>query len=530
MEFFASADQFQQLETAAANGAARSFAPLLSLAWQLRQRDTARALKLADEVAAALANAGLSDAERCRSSARLQLIKAEACWLRGQTESAQAPLDAAFAGFGAIDDHTGVGDAYWLAAFLAQNQGATEQRDRALASALSHYDLAGETLRRAAVQARMVFHAAFRDPLAAAKQWETLGTTGEQDHPLIQAWRMAARGVIHALGGRQTEAVRAFLQAHEAALACGNLNLAGNCANNAADAFAQSNELAAALEWSEHGLAIGRRIDNPSLIAAACSYLGNCLRQLGRLDEARARLNEALSVLVRIPNSPSHLTVYNYLAELALDAGDDAAALSWSSQCEIRAISAKRREQQTISLRLQARALGHLGQTEAALEKVNASLALGRESANAQWQIDALCTLAELHRQHPLPAPEGMTAATAALHYAEQALAIAASRHDLATPPQLLEDAANDYAQLGLHQNAYDLLKLAGKLREDTRRKEAIARAMAMQVRHELNQVQGEMLRQREQSAAEAERLALLERTNSTLEVLGVIGREITGK
>src|SRR5438105_2105164 len=82
LEFFATDEAVAVLEAnlQAASGKEYPWA-LVALAWQLRQRDTQRALTLADEAEAQLAGAGLSNNETKRIAARLELIRGEGRWL-----------------------------------------------------------------------------------------------------------------------------------------------------------------------------------------------------------------------------------------------------------------------------------------------------------------------------------------------------------------------------------------------------------------------------------------------------------------
>ena len=61
---------------------------LLPLAWQMRQRDSHRAISLADEVERDLGEVSLSPSQQSAAIARLQLIRAEVHWLHGEPELA----------------------------------------------------------------------------------------------------------------------------------------------------------------------------------------------------------------------------------------------------------------------------------------------------------------------------------------------------------------------------------------------------------------------------------------------------------
>ena len=78
LKLFASNDELAVLESrlATLSGPQRC-AALLPLAWQLRQRDSRRALVLADEADALLPASGSSQPELTRAAARLRLLRAE---------------------------------------------------------------------------------------------------------------------------------------------------------------------------------------------------------------------------------------------------------------------------------------------------------------------------------------------------------------------------------------------------------------------------------------------------------------------
>ncbi|MRW87344.1 GGDEF domain-containing protein, partial [Pseudoduganella sp. FT26W] len=91
MDMFALDDALAEWEAAlpSRRGAAR-LPLLLPLAWHLRQRDTGRALQLADEAEALLPAAALSPDDAGAAAVRLQLVRAEAAWLSGQLQPADA--------------------------------------------------------------------------------------------------------------------------------------------------------------------------------------------------------------------------------------------------------------------------------------------------------------------------------------------------------------------------------------------------------------------------------------------------------
>jgi len=90
----------------------------LALAWQMRQRDTDRALALVDEVELGLAKAGLLPSEQCGLAARIGLIRGEVKWLSAELTEAKQYADAALTDFEQLGDPVGQADAFWLLGIL----------------------------------------------------------------------------------------------------------------------------------------------------------------------------------------------------------------------------------------------------------------------------------------------------------------------------------------------------------------------------------------------------------------------------
>ena len=121
-EFFADDDALTALELAlTASGDDAPPEAIAALAWQLRQRDPARALVLAGAAEARPAASSI-DARR-RQAARLQLVRAEADWLAGRLEAAAGRVDEALHALATVADALVRADAHWLRAMLAIDRG-----------------------------------------------------------------------------------------------------------------------------------------------------------------------------------------------------------------------------------------------------------------------------------------------------------------------------------------------------------------------------------------------------------------------
>ena len=315
--------------------------------------------------------------------------------------------------------------------------------------------------------------------------------------------------------------VRHDLAAYQFALEFGFTRQALVSANNAAESFAMLGDLDAALEWSDLALALARATRWPASIGVCLLQTGDVLRMLGRYDEAREHLQEALSEMDALAGSRNYEQVLGHLGQVELDVGDYDAGLEWFVQFENRARARNEPDLITKAWRGQASALYHLGRLEEAHAKANAALALATEHGNADGQIQILGVLAQIHKDGNLPAPAGMTAPSAALHYLHQALDIASRVTGYALSPDLLRQVAVAYAAIGDYRTAYENGLIAVEARNRSHSEEAQRRALAIQIRQEVARAKAETDRHREMATA-------LRETASTLETLGTIGREIT--
>src|SRR5580698_4585672 len=108
VELYATDDAVAALDVLLATAAGFSRdAFLVELAWHLRQRDSGRALELADDAERGLGARNDTDAVRLRL--RLFLVRAEALTLRGVLGDQEPVVERARAGFRELGDHVGEG-------------------------------------------------------------------------------------------------------------------------------------------------------------------------------------------------------------------------------------------------------------------------------------------------------------------------------------------------------------------------------------------------------------------------------------
>ncbi len=530
LEFACTEEALEKLEATLASSAAKPspqrLAALLPLAWQLRQRDTTRALLLADEVQTCLAVCNLSASERLSKSARLNLIRGEAKWLFGELAIAAELAANALHVFLSIADAIGCADAYFLQAQIAHDQGEPARTDATLLNmTASAQD--NDPVRLTIAQAWRARYLAFRDVALARQEWEPQFAAGRPAmHPAAAALVEDFFGIAASFSGEYVDATRHFATCHNLALATGQIQLAILAAINLGDGFNTLYDHHDALEWMERGLALARPRAWPISIGNTLQQTAETLRSLQRFDVAHELLREAMELMEKQANSQNYAHALGYLGEVELDLRQYDEALASFQLLEQRGYALARGDLLRCALCGQARALLELVQPQAALAQ--AHKALHAVKSEPKYQIDALRILADIHARHALPPPASMNTVSAALYYLQQAHDLANAITGFSIPGDLLEALADEYAKIGDFPQAYQFSKQANAARAKIHSKEAANRASAMQLSHETQRAWAEGEHHRKLAAAHAARADALERANATLEELGAVGRDIT--
>ncbi|MBC7918182.1 MAG: GGDEF domain-containing protein [Rhodoferax sp.] len=499
---------------------AERLSALVELAWHLRQRDCKRTLTLLDEAQVLMASVEMAEEERQRIAARITLTRAEERLVFADLESAEQLTEKAAAAFEQLGDRLGMGDAMWTLASISIDQGNGEKTDGALVKAAALFAEGGDTQRQEMAMGRRLVYSSFRDPVATGQMLAQQFPGDEPRTPFVDYWISTVKANVAGLTNDPGASVRHDLAGYQFALEFGLIRQALVSANNAAESFAMLGDLDAALEWSDLALALARSTGWPASIGVCLLQTGDVLRMLGRYDEARTHLQEALSQMDALSGSRNYEQVLGNLGQVELDVGDYAAALEWFEKFEVRVDAHHDPDLITKSWRGQADALHHLGRKQEANAKANMALALAKEQGNADGQIQILSVLAQIHRDGGLQ-PQDMSAPSPALHYLHQAIEIAAQISGYQVSPELLNQLAASYAAVGDYRTAYENSVSANEARNQGRREEAHRRALAIQIRQEVERAKAETDRHREMAAA-------LRETAATLETLGTIGREIT--
>jgi signal transduction histidine kinase/tetratricopeptide (TPR) repeat protein len=530
MEFFAHADQLEKTEAAlrVASDAVR-LELLLSLAWQLRQRDTHRALVLADEVQALLVADAVA-ATLCRhqqqsTRLRLTLIRAEAHWLFGQFDASKALAEDALQGFRDLDDAIGCADAHWLLAWIVFDQGDLARTDVELA-AMSEAGRA-DPVRALIGEAALARFALWRDVSATKLRWGARFSIPTKNlHPAAACWVEDFWGLAAALSSDYVQSIVYFSNVWELALASGQRRRAIFAAFNIGDSFKILSEYHASLEWAQRSLDYARESRWQNAIGIALTHVAESMSRLERYDTAHDMLREALLILTPKRASRDYAVTLQSLGDVELGRKDYASALDTFRLLEQRAIALDQPDLKCASLRGQAHALLKLDQAQQALQAAQAALLV--EGAHADFLVPAMRVMADIHANHPLPPPSDMRAASTPLHYLQQALDLVAAVDDFVVHSALLDAMADEYAKVGDFPRAFHCAKQASLAREKTHNREAGNRANAMQVSHQTEQMRSDAEHHRQLAAAEARRAEVLQQTSDTLSNLGTIGQEIT--
>ena len=528
MDFFAVNDAVVQLEADLKSaGDGERLEILLALSWQLRQRDTQRALALADEVESLLAAMPQSVQPQYIAS-RLLLIRGEAQYLQGNLAIGQTLGRNALQGFILIKDACGCADAHALLGWIEVEQGDIPQAHTEL-EAIIAFTVGNDVVRLTAAQTGLARLLAFKDAEAAKQRWCShfeAGSAGR--HPAAVCWVEDFLATVASQCGDYVSAIRHRNNAYTLALASGQKRRAIFAAINIGDSFNSLNEYHTALEWLERGLELARPSGWPSMIGYALMQTAETLRRLQRLDAARNMLLDALAMMAPIMASRHYANALFFLGNVELDRKEYTAALETFQLLEQRAVALNQTEPLFGAQRGQAEAFLRLGQPQSALRAAKTALLSAKN--HPEHQIRALRILAEIHTRHPalqFSQHSSIRASAPPLHYLQKALDLAATIKGYIIPGDLLDATAEEHANKGNWQQAYLFAREASDARDKIHSLEADNRANAMQVNHQTERTQADDAHLRE-LASEARRAEILRQTSEILEHLGVIGQEIT--
>lgn len=527
-EFSVTADVVAELEAMLCNaGEGHQPDTLAALAWQLRQRDTCRALALVVESRAHRPGFESGDAPAQRRDARLTLVEAEAAWLQGDLAAAQALAEQALACYTAHNDATGVGDAQWIMATVLRDRGDIGGSNTALAQAGAAYQQSGDRTRISAASFRAIFLLAFTDTEAATAALKACGATVTgPHHPAAATWLELALAIKPSQQGDAMASIPPYVRAYEAGLASGQLRSAIIAAINIGVGYGNLHVFEEALAWQGRALDHARAAGWKPTMGICLAQVAKVMGDLGRHEAALPLLTEALAMVP--PGSHLHVVTLLYLSNASLSLGRHADALEWVEQANAIARRHGIEEDAVGRVPAHAEALMHLNRFDEALALTERALAQARLQNGHHTMVLLLRLLARIHRHAASASGAPPDSTRRPLQCLEQALAQSESTANLKVHPDLLEALAEEHALLGEMAQAYALSKRAVSARGAIQNAQAQNRAVAVQIRHETEKLRAEAEHHRQLSQAQAQRADLMLQTNATLEQLGAIGRDIT--
>ena len=524
MELYALDDEVTQLEAAlpAFVGVDR-LATLVVLAWYLRQRDSTRAILLADE-ASGLLDAATPDAQVRRHRARLHLVRAEIAVLQCRFDDAQAQVVRADALFAKLDDPIGLGDSALVVHLLHLSCGIANGARESAERARDHYARSADALRHRVAESWLVLMLAYRDVRAAEQAlnaWDggtavTLdGGAGRevygQEHPAVAAVLLSTRAIVHRARNEWAQALVCAARARQRAEAAGLVRHAIAIADNASWYLQELGDLDAAAEWMDREYVAARATGWPSVLAFSITRLGDLLRQLGQLDRSREVLQKAIALYDLFPAGTNKGITHRVLGKTLLALGRPDEALA-AYEVAIGIFRAEQyHERLSNALIGAAQTLSVAGRVEEALERIEDARIVAGSHGIETTKIELVRALAEIHQRHPLPPPAGMREPTAVVHYLEQALALGGSVDGWQAPVDLLMELSAAWDAVGYPVRGLNYLKLAvaAERREGHRR--AANRTLVLQIRHETETARLESLHSQKLVRAETERADALE-------------------
>jgi DNA-binding CsgD family transcriptional regulator len=445
-------------------------AATVALAWHLRQRDSARALRLVDGVVPLLASPPEGGPRRDPQRARAALAACEASALLCDFDVAERWLVDARQNLDPHAEPCIEGDAWLAEAALAKMRVQRARELGAHENAIACYEAIAAPDRLAIAQIWLSFERAYAHPdIDHALGLQAPG----DDWPEAQiAWKAlwnATRAL--ALSYRNpAEAALLHRQAAAHAREVGLVRLEIVAMINAGAATQGLGDMDLAAECFEIAAARAHATGWPTLIGTANTRVGELMRTLGALEESRSILGEAI-VALSIGAPGTHLAIaYAALAETlcAMGRADESLAPMRQAIALYREVGF--RHSLAVKLTFQARGLVAAGLPEQALAVCSEASALIEESGLHSLRVGVAEVLAELHHRFELPAPPGMTLPTAALHHAEAALVEGRRIEGWKAPARLYTFLAERWAEAGDHARAYEYARQALQANE----KEAI--------------------------------------------------------
>ncbi|MCV2358439.1 sensor domain-containing diguanylate cyclase [Paucibacter sp. TC2R-5] len=512
MDLFLSDEEYAKLDAAVVSAGARAgIAERVALAWHLRERDSGRARRLAEQALAELSES--NDQRSARLRLRLQLLLAECHWLFAQLDLAEAQARTIIPAARTLSDVLILADAHLLLAHIAGDRGDLPGRCAELDATAAMAVGSGDDFRMEFAQL-CIAHAALRQNIASASaQWgaHVRDLLAKPVHPALhvmcnefltfEALQTSDFATVFRVCSHTVSALKRAGMVRQIALSMTMLGVA----------FANLNDDTQALEWMQRSLELARPTGWPLVLGNALLQVSSVQRSLGQFEAAQAALDEALPLLAPLQSSRTYALGLVYMAELQRDLKQPAAALEAARQFDAPSAAPRPLDLRLNMMAVEALSLSKLGRPHEALVAAHAALQLVREADLPLHLSDALQTLATLYSQHDLPAPPDMQAASPSLHYLLLSLAAFSPEQQSSVPPSVFDAIAAEYAKLGDHAQAYAYAQKARAASEAVHKQDVSKRLILLETKFH------------------TERGELLSQTSATLERLSQIGQEITG-
>jgi diguanylate cyclase (GGDEF)-like protein len=487
---------------------------LAAMSWLLRQRDTARALAMADEADTLTRSHAPPEV-----ALRILLVRSEADWLHGRIEAALDPAHHALALAREAGGAESLADAQWLMGLVMAERGQLGLRDAAFEACAQQAEDAGDRTRQLAAEGALARWGALHNPREARQRWAHLAN---EPAPLgAVTWVRDGLGMLAFAEGDYGSAAVHFIGMHEDAVASGQWQRAVVALANIGIGFSKLHDQEAALQWMERSLDLARSTGWAPAIGMALLQTAYTQRMLRRFDAAEDLLKEARRLLGDRPSSRAVATAERYLAEVQLCRGEYSAALATYTELVARAQQLDNAGLLAVAEGGLALSLAHLGRPEEGLRRAEAALKQCRERGQRCDEIDLVRQIAEIYADHEDRDGAPLGAPGTALRWFGELLRVAESIDGYAVPGEVFDQIAREHARAGDFDSAYEASLAAIKARERTSSDAAINRSIAMQIQQQTERARADARHHRELAQT-------LQQTTDTLQRLSVIGQEIT--
>lgn len=497
MEYLVAAPALADLEAAALGGAA---AALTELAWQLRQRESARAARLCAQVQALPEQPPVLQA-------RLALTLCEIAALEGRIDAAETLLASARR---QAADAVLEGDALLAEAIVAKARGQRERELEAYARAAASHARGPDPRRGAVAQAWLAYEQSFAVPTE---------TASDALDPAAAAFAHAAQALP--LSRRDPgRAAELFLRAADLARHWGLLRHALVCTINAGTALQGLGEFDRAAACYDQATLEARAAGWPALIGACETRLGAFLKEIGRLDEALVLQGDALASLAVVPSGINKANACAELAQTLLALGRGVEAVGPMAEAIAMYRAGRSTDNLAVNLLGLARALSAAGQVEAAQAALAEARVLIAQHGFSALVVGVHEVLTQMHRRHPrLPPPAGLALPNAALHHGEATLAEGLTIVGWQAPASLYVALAEDWAAAGDMGRAYAHARSALAVKEREAQRMRLSHPLAALRRGPASLGAGTTVAERLLSPKEREVLVLVARSYSNKEI-----------